>query len=113
MAVLALVRVIVESSTTLDDGVKFLPATAKAEVIREEGAYSDVRVSIGARLASANLPFHVDVNVGDPIWPAPGTITPESQASTDQEVRSPYRQCLRESVASEAPNERALGSSVA
>lgn len=22
-----------------------------------------------ARLASANLPFHVDVNVGDPIWP--------------------------------------------
>lgn len=42
-------------------------------MIREEDAYSGVRVSMGARLASANLPFHVDVNVGDPIWPAPST----------------------------------------
>jgi hypothetical protein len=29
---------------------------------------------MGARLASASLPFHVDVNVGDPIWPAPSTV---------------------------------------
>jgi hypothetical protein len=26
------------------------------------------------RLASARLPFHVDVNVGDPIWPEPVTV---------------------------------------
>jgi len=72
--VLELVRSIVESPPSLDDGVVFQPDTAKAEVIREEGSYSGVRVSVGARLASANLPFHVDVNVGDPIWPAPSTV---------------------------------------
>lgn len=72
--VLELVRSIVESSPALDDGVAFMPDAAKAEVIREEDAYSGVRVSMGARLASASLPFHVDVNVGDPIWPAPITV---------------------------------------
>ena len=72
--VLELVRSIVERSPALDDGVTFLPDTAEAEVIREEDAYSGVRVSMGARLASASLPFHVDVNVGDPIWPAPSTV---------------------------------------
>lgn len=74
VTVLDLVRSIVEASPPLDDGVVFLPESAKAEVIREEDAYSGVRVSMGARLASASLPFHVDVNVGDPIWPAPSTV---------------------------------------
>lgn len=74
VTVLELVRSIVERSTALADGVKFLPDAAKAEVIREEDAYSGVRVSMGAELASASLPFHVDVNVGDPIWPGPNTV---------------------------------------
>lgn len=73
VTVLDLVRSIVEASPPLEDGVVFLPETAKSEVIREEDAYSGVRVSMGARLA-ASLPFHVDVNVGDPIWPAPSTV---------------------------------------
>lgn len=72
--VLRLVRSIVEPSPARADGVEFLPDTATAEMIREEDAYSGVRVSMGARLASASLPFHVDVNVGDPIWPAPSTV---------------------------------------
>lgn len=50
------------------------PAPRGAEVIREEDEYSGVRVSMDAQLASASLPFHVDVNVGDPIWPAPSTV---------------------------------------
>lgn len=74
LTVLELVRSVVGQSPALDDGVEFMPDTAKAEVIRGEDAYSGVRVSMGARLASANLPFHVDVNVGDPIWPAPSTV---------------------------------------
>jgi hypothetical protein len=74
VTVIELVRSIVEQSPAPDDGVEFLPDTAKAEAIREEDAYSGVRVSMGARLASASLPFHVDVNVGDPIWPAPSTV---------------------------------------
>lgn len=43
-------------------------------MIRDEDQYSGVRVLVEARLASAKLPFHVDVNVGDPIWPAPVTV---------------------------------------
>ena len=57
-----------------DDGVEFLPDTATAEAIREEDEYAGVRVHVDARLASARLPFHVDVNVGDPIWPEPTTV---------------------------------------
>lgn len=72
--VLELVRSIVASQAEPDDGVEFLPDSATGEVIREEDDYSGVRVSMGARLASASLPFHVDVNVGDPIWPAPSTV---------------------------------------
>lgn len=33
-----------------------------------------MRVRLLARLATAREPFHVDVNVGDPIWPAPAEI---------------------------------------
>ncbi len=39
------------------------------ETIREGDAYTGVRTSIRATLATARLHFHVDVNVGDPIWP--------------------------------------------
>ena len=71
---LKLIQSIVASQAEPDDGVEFLPDTATAEVIREEDEYSGVRVSMSARVASASLPFHVDVNVGDPIWPAPTTV---------------------------------------
>jgi Nucleotidyl transferase AbiEii toxin, Type IV TA system len=40
-------------------------------VIRDEDAYSGVRVTMKAELATARPHFHVDVNVGDPITPAP------------------------------------------
>lgn len=54
-----------------DDGLTFDSDGATAESIREGDAYSGVRVTMRARLATADLHFHVDVNVGDPIWPAP------------------------------------------
>lgn len=31
-------------------------------------------VTMGCTLATARLRFHVDVNVGDPVWPAPGPV---------------------------------------
>jgi len=49
-------------------------ATASAEVIRDGDEYSGVRVTLLATLASARLSLHVDVNVGDPISPAPRTV---------------------------------------
>lgn len=55
----------------LDDGVAFNVNGATAAVIRDEDAYSGVRVTMNAELATARPHFHVDVNVGDPITPAP------------------------------------------
>lgn len=55
----------------LDDGVAFDVDRATAAVIRDEDAYSGVRVTMNAELATARPHFHVDVNVGDPITPAP------------------------------------------
>lgn len=56
------------------DGIVFDIATATAESIREENSYTGVRVTLTASLATAVIRFHVDVNVGDPIWPAPERI---------------------------------------
>jgi hypothetical protein len=72
--VLELVRSVLDVEPPEDDGIEFAAYTATAEIIREEGDYSGVRVHVEARLASAKLPFHVDVNVGDPIWPEPTTV---------------------------------------
>jgi len=58
----------------LDDGVVFDAETAVAEVIRDEDPYPGVRVTMTAQLATALLHFHVDVNVGDPITPAPQRV---------------------------------------
>jgi len=58
----------------LDDGVVFDVDGATAAVIRDEDAYSGVRVTLRADLATARLHFHVDVNVGDPITPAPEEV---------------------------------------
>ena len=58
----------------LDDGLTFDAASARAEAIRDEDTYSGVRVTVTGALSVAKLAFHVDVNVGDPIWPAPQRI---------------------------------------
>lgn len=59
----------------LDDGLMFDLTNVTAEAIRDQDEYSGVRVRLVARLASAREPFHVDVNVGDPIWPAPAEVS--------------------------------------
>jgi hypothetical protein len=70
--VLELVRDIAASHR--DDGLVYDASSATAEVIRDEEEYSGVRVRLIARLSRARIPFHVDVNVGDPIWPPPGNV---------------------------------------
>lgn len=59
------------ASHPLDDGIRFDTESIRARFIREGAHYAGVRVSLKARLASARLPFHVDVNVGDPVEPPP------------------------------------------
>jgi len=62
------------AAVTLDDGVTFDTATATAEAIRGEDLYPGVRVTMTARLSTARAGLHVDVSVGDPITPPPGTV---------------------------------------
>jgi len=70
----ALIHRVLRVEQTESDGIEFAADTTTAEVIREEDDYAGVRVHVDARLASAKLPFHVDVNIGDPIWPEPTTV---------------------------------------
>lgn len=58
----------------IDDGVSFDLKTAKATLIRDEDVYPGVRVTMFTQLWTARPQFHIDVNVGDPIHPAPSTI---------------------------------------
>ncbi len=62
------------AATAADDGLEYLHRHATAETIRDEGEYSGVRVNMIATLATATIPFHIDLNVGDPISPAPEDI---------------------------------------
>ena len=71
-SVLVLIRSI--AAIDVQDGLVFTPDGARAEVIRGEEQYSGVRVSLACSLARADVTFHVDVNVGDPITPAPQRV---------------------------------------
>jgi Nucleotidyl transferase AbiEii toxin, Type IV TA system len=71
--VLGTVRKVAEIS--LDDGLEFESDGATAESIREDDDYSGVRVMLGGRLSRAIIRLHVDVNVGDPIWPEPRQVS--------------------------------------
>lgn len=73
-AVLELIRTVLDADLPEDDGIEFAARASVAEAIREDDEYSGVRVSADATLATARLSFHVDVNVGDPIWPAPQIV---------------------------------------
>ncbi|MBS2967126.1 nucleotidyl transferase AbiEii/AbiGii toxin family protein, partial [Actinocrinis puniceicyclus] len=58
----------------LDDGLQIDPDSATAEPIRDEHEYPGVRVTLTATLSAARLTFHVDINIGDPVSPAPQRI---------------------------------------
>jgi hypothetical protein len=70
--VLELVRDI--AAIPIEDGLEYDTAGAGAEMIRDDDQYAGVRVTMTCRLATARLRFHVDVNVGDPMWPTPGIV---------------------------------------
>jgi predicted nucleotidyltransferase component of viral defense system len=62
------------SGLELDDGLVFDHRAATAETIREEDEYSGVRITLGGTLSRATVRLHVDVNIGDPVWPDPQRI---------------------------------------
>lgn len=63
------------ATINLDDGLIFEPSVITAHTIREDDDYAGVRVRLIAALGRARLPVGIDVNFGDPIWPAPTRIT--------------------------------------
>lgn len=65
------VRVLIHdvARVVVDDGLVFDLDATRVEAIRDEDAYPGVRVTLHTTLATARLVFHVDVNVGDPMWP--------------------------------------------
>src|SRR5205807_999557 len=71
--VLAAVRAIARVS--LDDGLEFNTEKATAAIIREEDDYNGARITLSGTLSRAEIHLHVDVNVGDPIWPEPQEIS--------------------------------------
>ena len=59
------------ASVEVEDGVVCLPDTITAGTIRDGDVYPGVRAVLEARLATARIKLSVDVNVGDPVVPAP------------------------------------------
>jgi hypothetical protein len=70
--VLARIRDIARGA--IDDGLVYDVDNAVAETIRDQEQYNGTRISMTCRLAKAQITFHVDVSVGDPISPAAGTL---------------------------------------
>ncbi|MCA1691712.1 MAG: nucleotidyl transferase AbiEii/AbiGii toxin family protein [Actinobacteria bacterium] len=58
----------------VDDGVVFEPDRLTSETIREFDLYAGVRLTVPARLHRAEVPLRLDVNVGDPVVPAPAEV---------------------------------------
>lgn len=73
-AALSRIREVAGTEPADDDGVVFLPQTARARVIREENLYSGVRVTVHASIATATVKIQLDINFGDPVTPGPQLI---------------------------------------
>jgi len=96
--ILAVVREI--AGISLDDGIEFDPEQATAEVIREDSDYSGIRVTLGGALSRATVHLHVDVNVGDPVWPEPRQVSLPRLLDGVLQVRGyPLEMVLAEKVA--------------
>jgi Nucleotidyl transferase AbiEii toxin, Type IV TA system len=63
------------SQIRLDDGLLFDSSSATTSIIREQGEYPGVRISLKAVLASAKSHFHIDINIGDPVSPPATQVT--------------------------------------
>lgn len=62
------------AQTPLPDGVVFDTQALTASVIRDADEYAGIRVRLVGELGRAKVTIGIDVNFGDPIWPAPSLI---------------------------------------
>ena len=73
-----------------DDGVEFLPDTATTAVIRDDALYSGVRVTMTARLATAQVKLRLDINFGDPSPRHPGPANSRAAVATAGRSADPH-----------------------
>lgn len=57
-----------------DDGLEFDLNATSAAAIRDDDLYGGVRVTVRGVLSTAAIRFHVDINLGDPLWPPPDEV---------------------------------------
>ncbi|MGH2618502.1 MAG: nucleotidyl transferase AbiEii/AbiGii toxin family protein, partial [Thermomicrobiales bacterium] len=55
-------------------GVDYLADTARSSMIRDDALYSEVRVLMPARIATAQVKLQLDINFGDPVTPGPRPV---------------------------------------
>lgn len=56
------------------DGLEFDPSVTTAAPIRDD-VYGGVRTTVHGSLSTFVVQFHIDVNLGDPLWPTPRRST--------------------------------------
>ncbi len=87
-----LVRTILTTRPAHEDGITYDTSSLTAASIRDEEHYTGVRITATARLASAALSFGIDINLGDPIVPAPQPIqAPRLRGGRDRPARRTHR----------------------
>lgn len=57
-----------------DDGLVFDETATSVESIRDHEIHPSIRAKVLGKLATANVRFHIDINIGDPVWPEPSEI---------------------------------------
>ncbi len=62
------------TAISIDDGLEFDPHKIHVDTIRDDAEYPGLRAKVTGRLASATIRFHIDINIGDPIWPEPRPV---------------------------------------
>ncbi|MGH3305555.1 MAG: nucleotidyl transferase AbiEii/AbiGii toxin family protein [Streptosporangiaceae bacterium] len=58
-----------------DDGVIYETSQMTTRMIRDQNLYAAVRVAVPARIDRARQPLRLDLNVGDPVTPAPAVVS--------------------------------------
>lgn len=62
------------TAISINDGLEFDSHESHVDTIRDDAEYPGLRAKVTGRLASATIRFHIDINIGDPIWPEPRPV---------------------------------------
>jgi predicted nucleotidyltransferase component of viral defense system len=96
-AVVTLIRDVL--AVDVEDGVVFDTAALTARAIREDERYAGVRIVVPACVDRARHPLRLDVNVGDPVTPAPVEVDfPALLAEPFRVVAYPIETVLAEKI---------------